>query len=82
MEAQLRTRRKAQEAQVYLDDLLKWQEVQKKKDQDLRREAKASNAASISQQSDISVEHAGSDVIRCISQILLLLFFVGKDYDC
>ncbi|BDA43286.1 probable RNA polymerase II-associated protein 3 at N-terminal half [Coccomyxa sp. Obi] len=38
MEAQLRTRRNAQEAQDYLADLLKWQDEQKQKDEDLRRE--------------------------------------------
>jgi hypothetical protein len=58
MEMQLRIRRNAQEAQDYLDDLLKWQREQKEKDNQLRkadadqtkstiakaREKKASNA--------------------------------------
>lgn len=82
MEAQLRTRRKAQEAQDYLDDLLKWQEVQQKKDEYLRRKGKASNAASVSQPCDASDRHAESDVIRCIFQIRLLLVFVGKYFRC
>lgn len=42
MEAQVRTRRNAQEARYYLADLLKWQEEQKEKDEYLRREATVS----------------------------------------
>ncbi|CAL8468728.1 g8268 [Coccomyxa elongata] len=42
MEAQVRTRRNTQEARDYLADLLKWQEEQKQKDENLRREATVS----------------------------------------
>ena len=42
MEAQVRTRRNAQEAKDYLTDLLKWEKEQKQKDEKLRRKATVS----------------------------------------
>lgn len=64
MDAQLRTRRNAQEAQDYLADLLKWQEEQKQKDEELRREANVSKRGPDAQKDAIRDRGIPSDAIR------------------
>lgn len=54
MDTQLQIRRNAQGAQQYLNDLLKWQQEQKLKDDKLRRDAASENIVDGYPQSDIT----------------------------